>query len=1202
MSAQTSPKHSCTTALFCLLACLFCLPSALYAATETNNGTIINWNGTAADDLYTNNGKILGNWDMTQGGSDQLVNNGSVTGTTTGGANDDTVTVNDGATFGGLVDGGAGDDTLVVKGVSTFSGVFGAGIDNFEYGEITPDGTTTIDGITNFVDQADLIGGTLQIDSLLSTGLLLVRDGGTVNISGIGALAGDIDSDANGLTLNLEDGGAIAGWVYSMGPSQMNLDGAIFAEVVGNWYGNGDVNIVIGETGHLFDILGGCVAATGDVYINNAGTVEGPIFGSDSSTGDVTIINSGEALWIIGMTSAETPTVATGNVSMLNTETGSTVVFNGIWVGRGDVTMVNNGTVALDFVGNLEGWGNVVLTNTGTVLAGDFVGVQDGEGNATMTNTGTVGGGFFGVFGGTGNAYMVNTSTGTVGDTMVGADQSTADVTIVNHGDVRWDMCGQSDGTGDVYLLNTGTVATDGGHLYGIWDGSGSVTLINSGTVGGNLYGNLDGTGNCDITNSGTVAGHLIAGSGNDSVTLTETSSIGGNVDGGNGTDTLIFNVANSLGITDTSPYINFEHARFTGNGLTSLSDSFVFSGSASVDGKLNINNGGSLRAGSANVDGTLNINNGGSLTSGSVDINGSLSIAAGGAMTSNSFNVRGYGNINGQATASTTTVGGHLVVNGALTSPSVGVSSGGTLSGNGTINGNLSNNGIVAPGNSIGTLVVSGNFTNQAGGSYYCEINANGQSDKIIAGSVTINGGTLVTSLPVGLYASGTCWTIVSATGGVSGNFDTVTNLNSSATLELETVANGVVVELDVVRKPMSDLAANKTQAQVGAALDATVPYAEQQQDDITNLLMNMDWAYDQAQIDDALAALAPSIYDAFGGAGHNAARMFGLAMSDRMDNLRLRRGLGLGGPRASEGPLLAMADESQAAGMMASGGVSRDWSVWARAMGDWSDASGSGGMPGYETNTGGAVFGADGNVLPWLTTGLVVGYSTTDISWDSGAHSGDQKGMHYGAYASARWGGFYADGTVAYAAYNNDAKRAIEFDSVNATASSDFDSSIWSVGFGGGYDLHTANIVWGPVLSLAYADYRQDGFSESGAGGFSLDVRELDQSAWSGSAGIRAAGLWAFGSVNLMPKAGLYWLHSFDDDPRVITATFRNYGSASPMNITGLEPYSDALAANLGFSLLMAGRLSAFVDYSYLHASDYSGHTVTAGLDWMF
>jgi uncharacterized protein with beta-barrel porin domain len=68
----------------------------------------------------------------------------------------------------------------------------------------------------------------------------------------------------------------------------------------------------------------------------------------------------------------------------------------------------------------------------------------------------------------------------------------------------------------------------------------------------------------------------------------------------------------------------------------------------------------------------------------------------------------------NGAFSTSATVQSGLLSVNGMLTSPTVTVNAGATLGGTGTIVGNVVNNGTVAPGNSIGTLNITGNYTTQ--------------------------------------------------------------------------------------------------------------------------------------------------------------------------------------------------------------------------------------------------------------------------------------------------------------------------------------------------------------------------------------------------------------------------------------------------------------------------------------------------------
>src|SRR5262249_18525820 len=73
--------------------------------------------------------------------------------------------------------------------------------------------------------------------------------------------------------------------------------------------------------------------------------------------------------------------------------------------------------------------------------------------------------------------------------------------------------------------------------------------------------------------------------------------------------------------------------------------------------------------------------------------------------------------------TGSTTVGSGALIVNGSIASSSLlTVSPAGLIGGTGLLPSTTINGGVLAPGNSIGTLTVQGNFT-QNGGTYRVEL-----------------------------------------------------------------------------------------------------------------------------------------------------------------------------------------------------------------------------------------------------------------------------------------------------------------------------------------------------------------------------------------------------------------------------------------------------------------------------------------------
>ena len=91
-------------------------------------------------------------------------------------------------------------------------------------------------------------------------------------------------------------------------------------------------------------------------------------------------------------------------------------------------------------------------------------------------------------------------------------------------------------------------------------------------------------------------------------------------------------------------------------------------------------------------------------------------------------------------------------------------------------ITGTVNTQGIIAPGNSIGTITVSGSFVQAAGSTYQVEVNAAGQGDRInvtgAPGTAIINGGTVQVVARPGSYANSTTYTILNATGGRTGTY----------------------------------------------------------------------------------------------------------------------------------------------------------------------------------------------------------------------------------------------------------------------------------------------------------------------------------------------------------------------------------------------------------------------------------------------
>ena len=265
--------------------------------------------------------------------------------------------------------------------------------------------------------------------------------------------------------------------------------------------------------------------------------------------------------------------------------------------------------------------------------------------------------------------------------------------------------------------------------------------------------------------------------------------------------------------------------------------------------------------------------------------------------------------------TGATTVNAGGLVVNGSLAS-NVTVN-GGVLSGTGSLGGLVTNGGILAPGNSIGTLTVNGNFT-QNGGIYQVEANAAGQSDRInVAGTATINGGSVQVLAQNGTYARKTTYTILNAAGGLSGAYSSVTSNFAFLTPSLTYDTNNVFLSL--YQSAFAAGAQTANQYAVGTALDQANASATGDFETVLNALSVLSTQQGPA----ALNAISGQPYADFGTMNVQSGALFMNAVGQQMALAR--------GSAAAGGQRQALAQACEIAACE----TASPWAAWVSGLG---------------------------------------------------------------------------------------------------------------------------------------------------------------------------------------------------------------------------------------------------------------------------
>ena len=1047
------------------------------------------------------------------------------------------------ATIGSLADGPSGGGTIVI-GLSspatflsiaggsstTFSGTF-AGAGSLE---LDNTGTTlTLTGASNG-GNIGTIGGDLTLCDCFAGGLTISGGSLTVNGAfGVSVLGG---------TLAVVNGGSL----------QIGSDLLVASNMVVS--GSGSSVTVSGLTGiGIFGPGPSALAIANGGVLNSQGgaEIDGYTSGPGLGTPTVTVSGPGSA-WNVGGAGLLVGGGSTGGPGVLTIANGGAVNVTGIMT----VGDPNTGTSAVTVTGQ-----GSVLNTLGSLTIGSSCDCLVG----TLTVA---------------NGAVVNSP----GLTEVGVGST---LNLGSGGLAGAIITPAIDNRGQIVANFTDTLA-----LAADVSGDGSLSKAGSGTL--ILTGNNTYTGGTTI-----AAGTLQVGNGG------ATGSIAGNI-ANNGT--LAFNRSNAQsfgGVISGSGAV-----QQLGPGTTTLTGANTYTGGTTVNaGILQLGADASLAAaGALTVNGGIfNLNNNnqtvGALsgTGGAIALGSGTLTAGDGNTTTLAAAISGSGGLVKQGSgiltlsgASTFTGGtvvnaGGLVVNGSLAS---GVTvNGGLLRGSGTIGSLVVNSGVVAPGNSIGTLTVNGNFVQSGGSIYQVEVNAAGQSDRInVNGAATINGATVQVLAQSGTYARNTTYTILNATGGVSGAYSGVSSNFAFLTPTLAYDANNVFLTLFQSSSAFASGAQTPNQYAVGTVLDQVNPTASGDFATVLNALSVLSTQQGPA----ALNAISGQPYADFGTLNVQGGALFMNAIGQQMASAR--------GGAASGGQRQALAQACE----IESCEAASPWGAWASALGGLGTVAGNGNSSTLTYNFGGGAAGVDYRLDPRFLIGLGAGYVAGNQWVDSFMGRGWTDSVSVMAYGSftpmGTQAGFYADALAGYAYSNNQMQRQIIIPGLQPrTANGSTGANQFLGQVETGYRIAVfapASASVTPFARLQGATVNQNAFNEWGANSLNLNVAQQTTNSLRTTFGADLAGAIGLGDEKKLDLAlRLGWLHEYADTGRPITAAFAGAPS-NAFTVYGATPQRDSaiIGFSAGTAITQAAQL--YLRYDGEISSGASNHTLNLGV----
>jgi autotransporter-associated beta strand protein/T5SS/PEP-CTERM-associated repeat protein len=789
------------------------------------------------------------------------------------------------------------------------------------------------------------------------------------------------------------------------------------------------------------------------------------------------------------------------------------------------VLSVGNSNKSTTFSGAISGPGSLNVTGAGTLtLTGNnnVIGSENGYGLqicACATGGVTIAGGTLNASGGVrvlGGALAVTSG----GALNISSSGGMADSSVVRL-DIETNMTVTGRGS---------TVTAPNVTVIGAFRSASNLAIADGGVLNSN--------------------GSVLAGSFSDPTAVARTSVTGAR---------SIWNIGASL----TLGQVGAAHLTVADGGIVNLTSGIVV---VSPSSALNLGVGG--LAGSINS--SLGVFNNGQIVANFTDTLELIdSVQGGGSLTKQGSGVLTLSGTN-TYTGATTINGGTLSVNGSIASSSLTtVNAGATLGGNGTVGNTTINSGTLAPGNSIGTLAVQGNLVFTAAASYMVEVSPANADRTNVTGTATLGGATVKASFAAGTYVEKQ-YTILNATGGISGTFNALANTdlpaNFKSSLSYDSNNAYLNLALNFIPPPGSGLNANQQSAANAIVgffnTNGTIPlvFGGLTPAGLTQISGEVATGTQQTTFN-AMNQFMGVLTDPFI-AGRGDPVTSSSASPQFADDETASAYASNGKPR-SKSERDAYAAVYRKAPPMADPFTQR-WSVWAAGYGGSQTTDGNMvlGSNNTRSSIGGVAVGADYRFSPYTIAGFALAGGATNFSVN-GLGSGRSDLFQAGAFVRHNVGAAYLTGALAYGWQDITTDRTVTVAGTDLLRAQ-FNANAFSGRVEGGYRFLTpwiGGVGITPYAAGQFVTFDLPAYAEqaiAGANTFALSYASKSVTDSRSEFGLRTDKSYPMRNGIFTLRGRAAWAHDFNTD-RSITPTFLTLPGASFV-VNGAAPAHDS------------------------------------------
>ena len=610
---------------------------------------------------------------------------------------------------------------------------------------------------------------------------------------------------------------------------------------------------------------------------------------------------------------------------------------------------------------------------------------------------------------------------------------------------------------------------------------------------------------------------------------------------------TLAVNVLDASGVLELTGAISDNadgtkgQVTKTGPGALTLSGANTYSGPTDIQqGTLNLVGSPSsqnLKSAFAVAGGAELVVVSGQATIGSLEGGGTVSISGttlgvgqDNRSTTFSGTLAGPGALVKQGTGSLTLTGtgsggllsadsGSLIINGSFQRNAT-VASAALLGGSGTL-ASLENSGRVAPGNSVGTLNLTGDYDQKNSGVFEVEIRPDGSAVDLLAaagrsqlaGGLTVRGENASPLTPAAAGPAGNpkLYTILTGGGGVNGqftapaplgafSFTTAYNANS---VQLGVVYSGFAAVQTTTSTPTTSTpttsapkTGTKNQFTKAKHVDqvAVVPTGfASGNTDMDTVLLNLA-NVPATGLADAYNSIIAEPYAAFMTVllAHND--FYAESVFERAQACSLQGRGSLGGAFSAGG-------NCDPAG-------NRQLGLWADATWTKGKIRGSDGLSGYHYRMNGLLLGLDTSINRDTAVGFSTGFASPGLyNYELGNASIRGDGYFLSGYGSLTRNNWELVGLAGYSRGTYSASRGIQFGNINRAATGTFGNHGVIAAVKAAYFMPLGDVELVPEGGLTYSRVRQNGFTETGADSLNLQVDNASAYSVVSSLGTRAS-----------------------------------------------------------------------------------------------